>query len=490
VTKRTRVFIGLLLAYTVGAGALLYRQLGDIDPRYRESAEESLVETAQLLATLIERASREGALRTEALQPLFESLYARRFTADIYGFEKTRVELRVTVVDRGGQVVFDSTQRELGDDHSGWRDVKLALRGEYGARTTADIEGDPRSSVMYVSAPIRVDDQIIGAVSAAKPVQSFGQFVDAARRKTILVGVTSVAAVLLLMLIVSVWLVRPFGLIADYVAYVRAQRSFDLPRLGRRALGALGAAYDEMRDALAGRSFVADYVQTLTHEVKSPLSAIRGAAELLREPMPSADHARFVTNIDREAQRIQELVDRLMELVALEARQRLDPVAPVPLRALLQDVAGAMQAGAARGQRIEVDDGVDLVVLGDAFLLHRALTNLVANALDFSPAGGVVTLALQRRRRSVDLTVRDHGPGVPDYAEHKVFEKFYSLARPHSRKKSTGLGLAFVKEIAELHHGRASLRNAVDGGALATLSLPLDAAGRTDTLPATARTPP
>jgi len=69
--------------------------------------------------------------------------------------------------------------------------------------------------------------------------------------------------------------------------------------------------------------------------------------------------------------------------------------------------------------------------------------------------------------------VRDHGPGIPEYAEDKVFEKFYSLARPHSNKKSTGLGLSFVKEIAELHHGRVSLKNAAGGGALAALSLPL-----------------
>jgi two-component system sensor histidine kinase CreC len=73
----------------------------------------------------------------------------------------------------------------------------------------------------------------------------------------------------------------------------------------------------------------------------------------------------------------------------------------------------------------------------------------------------------------VDVTVRDHGPGIPDYAEDKVFEKFYSLARPHTRKKSTGLGLPFVKEIAELHEGRVTLSNAPEGGALATLSLPL-----------------
>ena len=161
-------------------------------------------------------------------------------------------------------------------------------------------------------------------------MQSFGQFVEAARQKTLLLGATSVVAVLLLVIILSIWLVRPFGVLADYVRYVREQRSFSLPRLGRRALGAIGAAYDEMRDALAGRNYVADYVQTLTHEVKGPLSAIRGAAELLQEPMAEADRTRFIANIARETQRIQELVDRMLELTALESRKSLDRATPVP----------------------------------------------------------------------------------------------------------------------------------------------------------------
>ena len=475
-TKRTRIFVGILLAYVVGVSLLMYRQLEEIDPRYRESAEESLVETAQLLATLVEGVSRDGTLQPDALGPVFQALYAKRFKADIYGFEKTRVELRLTVVDRGGQVVFDSTNRALGDDHSQWRDVRRALRGEYGARTSPDVDNDPGTSVMYVAVPIRVADQIIGAVSVGKPVQSFGQFVQAARRKTLLVGTISVVAVLLLVVILSVWLVRPFGVFADYARYVRAQRSFSLPRLARRALGAARAAFDEMRDALAGRSYVADYVQTLTHEVKSPLSAIRGAAELLQEPMPDADRARFVANIARETQRIQELVDRMMELTALESRRSLDATAPVALRTLLQELATSAQPAAeARGLHIVMEAGEgEATVEGDAFLLQRALSNLVDNALDFSPPGGTVTLALKRHRHSVDLTVRDQGPGIPDYAEDKVFEKFYSLARPQTRKKSTGLGLPFVKEIAELHEGRVTLRNAGDGGAVATLSLPLN----------------
>ena len=487
-TKRNRIFAGILIAYALGVAFIMYRQLDDIDPRYRESAEESLVETAQLMASLVEHASPDGALRVAALEPVFRSLYARRFSALIYGIEKTRVELRMTVVDRSGRVVFDSSSAELGADHSQWHDIHLALRGLYGARTTRDIEADPRTSVMYVAMPIRDlspagGGAIMGAVSVGKPVQSFGQFVEAARNKTLLLGATSVVAVALLVMILSVWLVRPFGVIGDYLRYVRSQRSFSLPRLGRRALGAIGAAYDEMRDALAGRNYVADYVQTLTHEVKSPLSAIRGAAELLQEPMDDADRARFAANIAREAERIQALVDRMLELTELESRSSLDHAVPVAIAGLVAEVvASATAAAQARGLAVVAEasnaEAGRVSVEGDPFLLQRAVANLVDNALDFSPVGGTVRVAVVVQGANCDIVVSDAGPGIPDYAEAKVFEKFYSLPRPASAKKSTGLGLSFVKEIAVLHRGRVSLKNAPQGGAVATLSLPLASSSR------------
>jgi two-component system, OmpR family, sensor histidine kinase CreC len=474
VTKRNRIFIGILLIYAVGIAFMLYRLVAEIDPRYRESAEESLVETSHLLASLVEQDVSAGAINTTRLEPLFKSLYARQFLSQIYSVTKTRVEMRAYVTDRAGRVLFDSLGQQTGADYSQWRDVIYTLRGEYGARTTADVEGDPLTSVMYVGAPIRFNNEIIGVATVGKPVTSFGQFVSAAREKTLFVGLVSVFAVLLLAVIVSVWLVRPFGLIADYVRYVRAQRSLNLPRLGRRAIGVIGAAYDEMRDALAGRNYVADYVQTLTHEVKSPLSAIRGAAELLQEEaMPQAERQRFLTNITREAGRIQEMVDRMMELTALESRRALDNTAPVAMKPLVEELAAAAQDTAGlRGIRVQVDAPQDAVVEGDAFLLRRALSNLLDNAIDFSPDGGAVLLSLRSTARTVSLEVKDHGPGIPDYAQDKVFEKFYSLARPHSRKKSTGLGLSFVREIASLHRGRIELVNGEGGGAVATFSLP------------------
>ena len=472
-SKRTRIFLGILLIYAVGLAAVLYHVVSDLDPRYRESAEESLVETSQLLAALVEQDVRGGALDTARLETLFKAVYARQFEAQIFDIRKTRVELRTYVTDRNGTVVFDSTGQSLGKDFSQWRDVRMTLKGEYGARTSMDIPGDPNSAVMYMAAPVYWNTnaqgtgsgEIIGVVTVGKPVQTFGQFVAAARSRTLYAGMLSVVAVLVLAVTVSVWLVRPFGLIADYARYVNAQQGFHPWRLVRRAWELLRAAYDEMRDALAGRNYVADYVQTLTHEVKSPLSAIRGAAELLQEPMEETQRQRFLGNIQRETERIQEMVDRMMELTALETRRVLDTVEPIALLPLLEELAHASHGVAAqRRVHITVAAQTDATVEADPFLLRRAVSNLLDNALDFSPDGGLVELGLHLDGRWVCITVCDQGPGIPSYAEDKVFEKFYSLARPHSRKKSTGLGLSFVKEIASLHRGRIALGNRSDAG--------------------------
>jgi len=137
-------------------------------------------------------------------------------------------------------------------------------------------------------------------------------------------------------------------------------------------------------------------------------------------------------------------------------------------------VSSARAAGASRGIAVTLDAAADAAVDGDPLLLQRAVGNLLDNALDFSPQGATIEVALTRRGRLAEVSVRDHGPGIPDYADQKIFEKFYSLARPGSQRKSTGLGLPFVREIAALHQGRITLRNAEGGGAVAVLTLPAE----------------
>ncbi|RZL87232.1 MAG: two-component system sensor histidine kinase CreC, partial [Variovorax sp.] len=253
---RSRVFIAILLIFAAGIAFVVYRLVQDIDPRYRESAEESLVETSHLMAAIIEQDMDEGGvIDTPRLESLMRAVYARPFEAQIFSLNKTRVELRVYVTDSRGYVLFDSTGRHLDADFSQWRDVRQTLRGQYGARTTRDVEADPDTSVMYVGAPILQGGAIVGVVSVGKPVQSFGQFAVAARENALRVGGLSAAAVLGVALIVSLWLVRPFGFVTDYWRWARQQRSLNPLRYLRRVWDQLRGVGAELRDAMAGRNY-------------------------------------------------------------------------------------------------------------------------------------------------------------------------------------------------------------------------------------------
>jgi two-component system sensor histidine kinase CreC len=109
---------------------------------------------------------------------------------------------------------------------------------------------------------------------------------------------------------------------------------------------------------------------------------------------------------------------------------------------------------------------------GNAFLLHQALENLVQNAIEFSHKGGLVQVTVAPETERVTIAVTDEGPGIPEYALDRIFERFYSLGRPDTGKKSTGLGLNFVREVAKSHGGTIRVANRPEGGVVAELTLP------------------
>jgi two-component system sensor histidine kinase CreC len=127
---------------------------------------------------------------------------------------------------------------------------------------------------------------------------------------------------------------------------------------------------------------------------------------------------------------------------------------------------------AGKDLRIEVSMPDRLTVEGNPFLLHQALENLIQNAIDFSPRGGTVRVSAAGERDGVTVSVTDEGSGIPEYALDRIFDRFYSLGRPDTGKKSTGLGLNFVREVAKSHGGTVRVANRPEGGAVAELTLP------------------
>ncbi|HUJ43022.1 MAG TPA: two-component system sensor histidine kinase CreC [Opitutaceae bacterium] len=472
---RLRLLILLLAIYTAGGVFLTRWVLNQVRPRYLESMEESLVDTSVLLAGVLESQMNAGGLNGDSLRRTFAAARAHALEARIFSLRKSALDLQVYVTDEKGRVVFDSAGQDEGKDFSRWNDVARTLRGQYGARSTRNRAGDDESQVIHVAAPVRQDGRIVGVVSVGKPTHGINALVAVAKRRILVGAALGGVGLLLVLLVVTSWVVAPLERLTAYARAVRDGRPAPLPPLPGRTLRELGTAFEEMRDALEGRQHAARYTQALAHEVKAPLAAIRGAAELLGEDMAAEQRGKFLGNIRSEAARIQQIVDRLLELSSLEARKALGQTERLEAAALLADAGAAVRpAFEAAGVALAVEGGAGVWLRGERVLLREALVNLLQNALEFTPAGGRVAARAERAVDRVEFAVEDNGTGVPDYALARVFERFYSLPRPGSGRKSTGLGLALVREIAHLHGGETALANRAEGGARATLWVPRD----------------
>ncbi|KRA41939.1 two-component system sensor histidine kinase CreC [Pseudoxanthomonas sp. Root630] len=472
-----KLVLGFFLIVGIAAFFVMRVFVNEVKPGVRQAMESTLVDAANLLAEVAADDLKAGRIADGAFARHVALAQQRDPKAWVWRFQKRTVDYRVTVTDARGTVVFDSQGRDVGRDNSRWNDVYRTLRGEYGARSSAETPGDTAHTVMHVAAPIYDPGDrrtLLGVLTLSQPNRSIEPFIVASQRSILLRGAWLIGISALIGVLMTWWLVRGIGGLNRYAQAVSAGEPVPPPRPRADEIGDLGRALETMRRKLAGKAYVEQYVQSLTHEMKSPLAAIRGAAELLQEPLPEADRERFARNIQAQEQRLTETIDKLLALAEVEQHGWLQRRERVDAATLADEVVQAVDDRLTpRGvQVVTAPVQGSWAVEGDGFLLRRALGNLVDNAIAFSPAGAAVELAVESDADQVRFIVRDRGPGVPDYAHERVFERFYSLPRPDNGQRSSGLGLPFVREVMRLHGGEATLHNRPDGGAEAILSLP------------------
>ena len=468
-----RIFLGYFLIVGLAGFFVMRVFVNEVKPGVRQAMEDTLVDTANALAELATRDMREGRIGNGRFAESVDALVRRDVRAQIWNFRKKTFDYRIYVTDARGIVVYDSTHQALGRDYSRWNDVYLTLHGKYGARSTRSDPNDESSSVMHVAAPIRDGDRIIGVLTVAKANQRIQPFIDSSRQAILKQGWILLSLSFLIGIGVTLWLSRSLAALGRFARAVTAGERVPAPDLGNNEIGELGRALATMRERLDGKQYVEQYVQTLAHEMKSPLSAIRAATEILEDAPPGPDRERFLHNIDSQASRLSAMIDKMLALAAIEYRHALENVETVDLAVVL---AEAIEALGIRLERKQVQvrtasPSPPALVLGDRFLLGQAISNLLDNAVDFSPVGGVVEASIEQRGEELVLRVTDAGPGVPGFALARVFERFYSLPRPDGAR-SSGIGLSFVREVAALHGGTVTLSNREQGGAVAELALP------------------
>ena len=433
---RLRLLAALLVTAAVAFYFLGRTLMADVKTRYFQVLEDSLSETAYLLAAGAEQNVRDGRIDVVRTARLVDTVLARTLDVEIFGTKKTRMQLRVYITDDKGKVLYDSAYLAAGKDYSRWNDVYLTLRGRYGARSSRDDVRYPGVSVKYISAPIRAGGKVVGVLTTGKPAVTLEQAIEATKEKILATIAVVFAGFILIGFALNYWITRP------------------IPRLEAE---------------LDAKKYIENFVQMLTHEFKTPVAGILGAAEILERELPAEDRRRFLSNIGREAGRIQRITENLLTVARLENMHSLGETEWVHLGELVRQIAeDSTEMLAAKNLRLTLESE-ELSVQGNYFFLYQAVANVLQNAIDFSASGEEIRIAVTKGRTGVVVCVEDHGVGIPDYARDKIFTKFYSLERPDTGRKGTGLGLAFVAQVMKLHGGKIRLENRVAGGVRAVL---------------------
>lgn len=347
------------------------------------------------------------------------------------------------------------------------REVREALAGRPSAYTR--LREEHPSVILFVTEPVRHRGEVAGVVYVTRSTQPVLEELYKIRTGLTLVMGIAIFLTALVTFVLAWSISRPITRLARAARRIAAgERDVVVPVGGSGEVRELSSAFATMTRELDHRlRYISEFAADVAHELKSPLTSIRGAAELLAEGAADDPETRerFLRNILLDAERLDRLVSRLLELSRIDASR--EPMGEVDLAGLVGRVVDRTQSP---DPKIAVRAPAAMPRLrGREADLERALLNLVENAIRFSPPGGTVTIEIEADHDAVRIAVRDEGPGVPLEHRARIFERFFTT---DAERDGTGLGLSIVRSVAEAHGGRAELDTSSAPGARFVVTLP------------------
>ena len=510
-----RIWLALALVLII-CGVVAFTQLfGYVKPTAQQVIEDTLLDTSKLLAASLQMPLSSGQLYDEQYQTKLDAAFIGTptisKTTDPEYKNKSPSSFRIYVTDDKGVVIYDSLpepDNDEGQDYSRWNDVYLTLNGQYGARSTTLDHNQRDGTVMYVAQPIKDETgNLIGIISVGKPVASVLPYLDDTRNRMLITALLMSIAALILAGLVAWWLKQSISLVTQYTSALAEDTKKPYFYLGHE-LNSLTDTIESMKHRLENRAYVTDYVHTLTHELKSPLTAIRASSELLEDDgLDKEDQQMLIQSIGEQSIKMQQLIDRLLLLAKVEQptfklNRQLTPLLP-----LLQTLAKDNSAKLQQQHLVPIDIYLDnkrvtetatlspnalanTSVFADQFWLVQVLQNVLDNAIHF--ADSIVSIHIHNTAQTVTIDIFNNGKLLPEYAVDKAFDRYFSLSHQsqaaektsehlsdfsvenHSTfdttqiqpsmasntlKKGTGLGLTLVKQVIEHHGGHVAITN-------------------------------
>jgi two-component system sensor histidine kinase CreC len=458
-------------------GYISWKVRTSIETSYLHSTEEGMIDTAAVVSEFYARlygqfGTDSGKVAEERSRVYSNLNETYEIKARLFGFTKAEVDTRLLVYDLGGRVIFDTKGTATNQDFSKWMDVRHALKGEYGSRWELD---KPHQRVnIYSTLPVFVDGKIVGAVSVSKSTNRIRNFISRSLENLLLPGIIALVLAAAMAYALSAYITRIIWALASQAERIAAGESnVRLETWTRSELGTLARAVGRMREKLEGKAYVEEMATNLSHELKTPLAAIRGSAELLEGPASDdpAARARFLTNIQTEVERLDRIVSELLKLSRIEAQPPAAEAMPVDAAATARELGDVYRRRAADLGivfRAEIADEL-LPIRIDELQLKQLLTNLLDNAFQFTAAGKAVRFCARRQDGAIALEVSDEGSGIEPELLPKVFDRFFTTENPRTGNRGTGLGLAIAKSIATTNGGTISVRSERGSGSTFTV---------------------
>ena len=391
----------------------------------------------------------------------------------------------IRVVDFNG-VIVASTSEDFGLSLANHDEVSRALTGEpvsFMRWRTNDTPPPPLDSIsrgtrirVFVAVPIVHEDRVLGAVLLARTPANIRQAVYGKRWPLLYAALTLLVIVLLFSLIVSLTISRPVqNLIAQARRAARGEQGavVALKHPGTREIAELSETVAAMAQTLESRAnYIRDFAAHVSHEFKTPLTAIQGAVELLRDhadTMSPEERTRFLNMLSTDAQRLENLVRRLLELARADVARVGDESS---------DLAAVLPVTAARyrelGLQVDVhDEPASVIVAMAPETLDSVVSNLLDNARQHAGAQARASIRWTAASSMAEIFVGDDGPGISAANAERVFQPFFTTAR---KAGNTGLGLAIIRSLLSAHAGDIALLSSEavhSKGALFRIRLPL-----------------
>jgi two-component system phosphate regulon sensor histidine kinase PhoR len=394
-----------------------------------------------------------------------------------------QLHLRITIIDKQGKVLADSEKDPALMENHGNR-IEFIEAVEKGLGESTRLSGTLNFPMKYVAVRVADGNDIIGVVRIAVPLTEVQLEFRPLYRAVILGAIIAICVAAIIAYLMASSISRPIKRmksIAERIA--RGDFSEKANIKGKNEVAELAESLNTMADELQVKierlnrvdRVRSDFVANVSHELKTPLTSIRGFVETLEDGAinDKTNAARFLAIIKKHTQRLGNIIDDLLRLSELESGGRIE-MAELDLKGLIDEVVmGFGHALSAKGQKLEVTATGSFTIIGDRSKLEQVFVNLIDNAIKYTKQNGQIKVNLTEADGFIMVTVEDNGIGIPKEDVERVFERFYRVDKAHSREVGgTGLGLSIAKHIVLAHKGEICIDSESGKGTKVLVTLP------------------